>query len=173
MKRTINWCFMTLMLMAVPFLAGCSSSDGDEGGSLSTNIVGTWQSYKAIAYANGEERSVDIEKTGDTSVLYYEFSFEKDGTGKLMLWQADAYGNNQWVGWEYTYTINGEFVTVKDTLGNVLDLVYESKSGSLVLRINRVEDGMQFSINLYLKKIGGSTNNSGNTSTGDPTPPKL
>ena len=175
--------FMTLFLLGLPgTFASCTGDDKEsyENAELSSYIIGTWHSYYAEVYGNGEKKSVDITKNNEYSAMYIEAVFMQNGKVKLYSWQPDNNGLNKWIEENCLYTVKGNTVEIYDvsaeknsdsqsqgigfnihggytTRASVNDdavtLMFEPSNRSLFIKVTgRNQYGIDFVGNIYLKK---------------------
>lgn len=151
MKKMKFLSMMMLVVMMMPLIVSCGGDD-DEIISLETYIIGTWRSYKAVVKANGKSQTVDINKTGENSSLYYECEAKSGGTAILRGWIADTNGILKWTEVPCTYLIKGDVVTLIESSGEMTDLVFESSSKNMVLMMSSSYNGIPFTANIYFQK---------------------
>lgn len=152
MKQIKKWSIYMLMLMAMPLMVACGSDDSGHKDSLGTYIIGNWHSYKATAYANGQSRTVDVDKTGEYSSMYIECNFQSGGTAIMKAWQVDANGLSHWAEETCSYTVNGDIVKISDSSGGTIDAVYDSNENALILRLSLSSNGVTGTANIYFRK---------------------
>ena len=147
---------ITLILAVVVnlcFVSCSSSGDGDGQGdiSLDSYIIGSWHSFKGTVYANGQSQSVNITKTGEYSSAYYEIVFQNGGQAIFKGWQSDNNGLTKWMEESCRYTIKNDVVTLIDSNGESLGLLFDYGDRTLCIRavINR---DTQATVNVYLRK---------------------
>ena len=151
MKQFRNWSMM-LMVMILPFLVACSSDD-DDPVLLESYIIGTWHTYRATGYGNGQSVEIEITKTGEYSAAYEEGTFEKGNKVTIRSWVPDKNGITHWTETPCTYTIKGDIVTIKDPNGESGDLVFDAKEKTLLLKSTTVNSyGIKVYLNIYFKK---------------------
>ena len=103
---------MLLIIMLPLFMLACSGDDDPV--SIDSYLIGTWHTFKATVYGNGQNVDIEITKTGEYSASYSEVTFEKDGKAIMRGWVTDEKGLSHWMEEQYTYTVNGDIVTVKN-----------------------------------------------------------
>lgn len=144
-----RWMFILFML---PLMTACSSDD-DDIFSIDSYIIGFWHSYKAIGYTEtSESATFDIDKTGPYSAAYWELTFSKDNKMKLCGWLQDDNGISHWVEDLGTYSIKDNIVTITDSEGGTVDLLFDYNAKTLMIRTVTTVDGRQITVNIYLKK---------------------
>ena len=149
--------YSSLMILAT-MIAGlnftaCGGEDEDEIVSSPENyIVGTWRAFKGEVFYNGERTAVDIDKTGANSSSYMEFKFENGNKITAWWWAQDNNNISHWTEGEGTYLIKGTVVTITDTNGDTMDLLYDSKDRTLMLRGTPVVNGIVVTTNIYFRK---------------------
>ena len=150
MKQIKYWSIKFIVIM-MPLLIACSSDDDPI--SLNSYIVGTWHSFKATGYGNGQSVNMDISKTGDYSAAYSELTFESGNKSVMRGWVTDKNGLSHWKEDACTYTINGDIVIVKDSQGETADFVFDSKDRTLLIKGSTTNpDGMIIYVNIYYTK---------------------
>lgn len=150
MKHVKNWS-MKLLVIMMPLLVACSSDDDPI--SLNSYIVGTWHSFKATGYGNGQNVNIEITKTGDYSAAYSEVTFESGNKAIVRAWVIDKNGLSHWVEDTGTYTINGDMVIVKDSQGETADFVFDAKDRTLVIKgSSTTPEGVLIYVNIYYTK---------------------
>lgn len=143
---------MMLVVMILPLMVACSSDD-DDPVSLESYIVGTWHTFKATGFGNGQSVNIDITKTGEYSAAYEEGTFEKGNKVIIRSWVPDKNGMTHWTETPCTYTIKGDIVTIKDSNGESADLIFDTKEKTLLLKSTVVNsDGIQIYVNIYFSK---------------------
>ena len=149
--------FMLVALMAATF-ASCSKDDDNADFDLSRYIVGTWHSYKATVYVTGGEYSgisqdVEISKTGQFSQSYLEFTFQDGGRVRMGAFKKEDNGVMNWYEEIGTYHVSGDVVTLTDTDGTSLAIVFDTKDKSLCFQGAGINDsGIPYKASIYMKK---------------------
>lgn len=145
MKQIKNLSLWMAFLMMLPLVSACG--DDDEP-NLDSYILGTWHSYKAKAYYMGETISMPIDRTGAMSSVYWEMTFRKGGSMTLGYWISETF--NTWGEVDCRYSINNDIVTITDSDGKTISMVYKDKS--LCLQATTTYEGDPMKVNVYLKK---------------------
>ncbi len=140
---------MLLIIMLPLFMVACSGDDDPV--SIDSYLIGTWHTFKATAYGNGQNVDIEITKTGEYSASYSEVTFEKDGNAIMRGWVTDENGLSRWMEESYTYTVNGDIVTVKNS-NETADFLFDGKNKTLLLKGTYTSNNMLLYINLYYKK---------------------
>lgn len=151
MKQIRYWSMM-LVVVLLPLLVACSNGDDDDYVSLNSYIVGTWHSFKASGYGNGQNVTVEVTKTGDYSAMYMEVAFENGNKAIMRGWVADQNGISHWEEEPCSYVINGDIVKLIDSSGNSVDLVFDTKDKTLLLKGVSTTNGVQIYVNIYFAK---------------------
>lgn len=142
--------FMTLSLLLI---MACGDDDEvDVINSPDSYIIGTWHSFKGEAFYNGQSTIVSIEKTGAYSSSYMEFKFDKGNKMTGWWWSQDQYNLSHWTEGYGTYIIKNNIITITDTEGDSVDLLYNSKDKTLMLRSMSIVNGEYITINIYFEK---------------------
>lgn len=184
MKYYINILLILSLALLSSTFTGCTGDDNDsfEEVNLESYIVGSWHSYRATAYGNGEEINIDITKDNEYSSMYVEAIFRADGTATMYSWQPDKNNISRWIAEEGVYTVNGNAVEVRDapkeqpkrdsgnqgigfnvsigggttratTENDVLSMMFDQSSKSLFVRVSGTNKyGIDFVTNIYLRK---------------------
>jgi hypothetical protein len=160
MKQVKTLSIFMLVALMVAMFVGCSKDDDNSGdvSNLKTYIIGSWHSYKGTAYFlggeySGESEEVSISKTGEFSEAYYEIKFQDAGHATFGAFQKDENGLLHWETEDVTYSINGDIVTVRDTEGTTLDLVFNESDKTLCIQVSATaNDGTPTKVSIYLKK---------------------
>ncbi len=153
MKRIHLLKVWMLGLVLLPLLSSCGGDDaGGDINSLGDYIIGNWHSYKATVYANGNSNTVNVDKTGEYSALYFEGVFEKGSTVIIKGWKNDSNGASHWEEEVCTYSVNGDIVKITDSNGESIDTTYSTKDRSLILRFVLTINGVQVTCNIFFKK---------------------
>lgn len=140
------------VVIMMPLLVACSSSD-DDPISLNSYIVGTWHSFKASGYGNGQSVNIEITKTGEYSAAYSEVTFESGNKAIMRAWVIDQNGLSHWMEDSGTYTINGDMVKVKDSQGETADFVFDAEDKTLLIKGSAITpEGILIYVNIYYKK---------------------
>ena len=148
--------FMLVALMAA--FASCSKDDDNADFDLNSYIVGTWHSYKATVYAQGSQyggqsAEVEISKTGQYSQSYFEFTFQDGGHLRMGAFKKDDNGVMNWYEENGTYHVSGDVVTLTDTDGTSLAIVFDTKDKSLCFQGAGINDsGIPYKASIYIKK---------------------
>ena len=143
---------LAMMIAALSFTA-CGSDDDDEiVSSPDSYILGTWRAFKGEVFYDGESGVVDIDKTGANSASYMEFKFEKDNKLTAWWWVQDDNNLSHWTEGGGTYIVKGNVVTITDTNGDKMDLLFNSKDRTLMLRSAPVLYGKVATVNIYFRK---------------------
>ena len=137
----IVWCGSSFM----------SCSDDDSPLFLEDYIIGTWKSYKYVAYMEDETYTINITKTGPASGSYFEVTFNQDGSGTERFWKQDNNGTTRWTEEQLRYTVSGNTVNVYDQEGNV-QFVLDEKTKSLYYRSVVKIYGENTTVFIYMKK---------------------
>ena len=142
MKKLYSTLPILATIIAVLSFTACGSNDEDEiMSSPDSYIVGTWRSFKGEVFYNGEKTVLDIDKTGANSGSYMEIKFENGNKVTAWWWAQDNNNISHWTEGTGTYLIKGTVVTITDTNGDTMDLLYDSKDRTLMLRSTPVVDG--------------------------------
>lgn len=141
-----------LVVMMLSLLVACSNSDDDDYVSLNSYIVGTWHSFKASGYGNGQNVTIDVTKTGDYSAMYMEVTFENGNSAIMRGWVVDQNGISHWEEEPCSYVINGDMVKIIDSSGTSVDLVFDAKDKTLLLKGVSTTNGVQIYVNIYFAK---------------------
>jgi len=136
-----------ILLLSIVSISACSNDD-DTHSDLKDYIIGTWRSFKCVAYVQGEMYEVEVSKNGKYSNEYFEFKFEKDGTVVVSSWDVDEYGRSSWITNRATYLIKDDVVEL-DNGDSVLTLTYDKNENALYYRYYPSSDGYGY---LYLRK---------------------
>ena len=131
-------------------MVSCSSDDDEV--DIKNYIVGSWHSYKATVYYEGQSASVDVTKSGHYSDMYIEFTFNQNGTMVMSAWQTNTSGLKNWVQDNGRYSIKDDIVSIIDSDGEVIDVVFDSKTKNLCMQSSTTYIGSTIRTNLYLKK---------------------
>lgn len=153
MEQLKKWSKLILLIMMMPMIAGCGSDDDSSNVTLASYIQGSWRSYYATAYSNGQTINVDIDKTGAYSSLYFEVDFKQGGTLLMRGWVTDSNGISSWQEGTGTYVVKGESVTITDEAGAKLDALFDPKTKNLMLRIQTSSQGTLIVVNLFFRKM--------------------
>ena len=115
MKIFRNIALVLGIILMTSIISGCNNDNDEtyENVDLRTYIIGTWHSYRATAYGNGQERTVDITKNNEYSSMYIEAVFRADGTATVYSWQPDNNNVSRWIAEEGIYTVNGNSVELR------------------------------------------------------------
>lgn len=149
--------FMLVALMATTF-ASCSKDDDNADFDLNSYIVGTWHSYKATVYAQGSQyggqsAEVEISKTGQYSQSYIELTFQDGGRLRMGAFKKDDNGVMNWYEENGTYHVSGDVVTLTDTDGTSLAIVFDTKDKSLCFQGAGINDsGIPYKASIYIRK---------------------
>ena len=138
-------CFVALFVTIIS-LNACSSDDSSR--DLEDYIIGNWQSYKCVVYAQGEKYDVEVSKNGQYSHSYFEFTFEKNGKAIVGMWDVDDFGASSWVKKNVSYTLNNDIVELNNE-GSLLTLMYEENKNELYFRYYQSSESYGY---LYLRK---------------------
>jgi hypothetical protein len=150
--KQINFWSMKLVMIMMPLLMACCSSD-DDPISLNSYIVGTWHSFKASGYGNGQSLNIEITKTGEYSAAYSEVTFESGNKAIMRAWVIDQNGLSHWIEETGTYSINGDMVKVKDSQGETADFVFDAKDRTLLIKGSATTpEGTLIYVNIYYTK---------------------
>lgn len=155
MKKLYSTLTILATMIAVLSFPSCSSNDEDENedvSSLNSIIIGTWRSFKGEVFYNGERTVLDIDKTGGNSGSYMEIKFESGNKLTAWWWAQDNHNISHWTEGGGTYLIKGTVVTITDTNGETMDLLYDSKDRTLMLRGTPVLNGIVATTNIYFRK---------------------
>ena len=153
MKKLYSTLPILATMIAVLSFTACGSEDKDEiVSSPDSYIIGTWRSFKGEVFYNGEKTVLDIDKTGANSGSYMEIKFENGNKVTAWWWAQDNNNISHWTEGNGTYLIKGTIITITDTNGDTMDLLYDSKDRTLMLRSTPVVDGIVFTTNIYFKK---------------------
>lgn len=152
--RNIKFLRIVLFLtLSLPMMVACGGDDEDDIINSPDNyIIGTWHSFKGEAFYRGESSVVAIEKKGAYSSAYMEFKFENGNKCTGWWWAQDEYNLSHWTEGYGTYVIKNNIITITDTGGDTVDLLYDSKDKTLMLRSMTVIDGEYITTNIYFKK---------------------
>ena len=141
-----------LMVTMLSFgLSSCSNDDDDKVVDTENEIIGTWKSYKAVVYGQGQSATVSISKTGEYSDSYIEITFEKGGKAIGYSWDEDENGLSQWMHETGAYTINGNSIIVTFD-GETGTFTYDEKEKNLYIRGSVKTDAGDITTYIYLKK---------------------
>ena len=149
--------FMLVALMAATF-ASCSKDDDDANFDLNSYIIGTWHSYKATIYIqggpySGKSADIEVNKTGQYSQSYVEFTFQDGGRLRAGAFKKEDNGVMDWYEENVTYHVRGDVVTLTDTDGETINIVFDSKSEDLCFQGTGVDnEGTPYKTTVYLKK---------------------
>lgn len=149
MSRRILFSIVTLF-MASLLCVSISSCDSEDV-VLDNYLIGNWHTYMGYVYSSGQKVKVNIEKTGQYALSYIEVTFQKGGKGTSRYWEVDEGGQTRWVEDQFSYVINGDVITMTDSQGESLSLVFDSNK---TLSTNFVFSnyGVITTVNIYLKK---------------------
>ena len=149
MKKYISVLFLfSLCLFGTSFV---SCSDDDSPVDFESYLLGTWHSFKGIVYYDGDKYAVDINKTGEFSSSYMEFTFKQGGTGIGRVWVQDDNGMTRWIEEGISYHISGNTVNIIDE-GEPLQLTFDEKTNCLYYRMVTKYDFEDTTIYVYFKK---------------------
>ncbi|MBP5374731.1 MAG: lipocalin family protein [Bacteroidaceae bacterium] len=149
--------FMLVALMAATF-ASCSKDDDDANFDLNSYIIGTWHSYKATIYIqggpySGKSADIEVNKTGQYSQSYVEFTFKDGGQMRMGAFQKDDNGIINWTEENGTYYISGDIITLRDNDGETVNIVFDPKNKDLCIQGTGVDsEGTPYKTTAYLKK---------------------
>lgn len=149
--------FMLFALLATMF-AGCSKDDDNSSIDLKSYIIGSWHSYQGTVFItggqnSGESQNVEINKTGQFSQSYFEFTFQDGGRVKMGAFNKDENGVMKWIEENGTYRINGDIVNVTDADGVSVDMVFDKRNGTLCLQGSGITvNNIPFKVSIFLKK---------------------
>ncbi len=141
---------MIVTILSVGFVS-CGGDDVDETINVNSYIIGTWRSFKATGYAQGESVTLDISKNGEYSSAYLELVFNSDGTVIGSNWQQDSSGVSRWVSEKGNYIVNGNMVDVTFSDGTA-SLTFDASDRTLCFRAAQNVNGTNITINLFLRK---------------------
>ena len=149
MNKKYLWSLMTLILAAV--LSINLSSCSDDPVVLDNYIIGSWHTYKGVISASGENKTIDISKTGEYSLAYIEVDFQNGGQAVARGWNTNSNGITKWVEEKCTYSIKNDIVSVTDSNGETVSLTFDSNKTLCYKTMIKV-DGIPVTITAYLKK---------------------
>jgi hypothetical protein len=143
---------ITMLAMLSLGVTSCGGDDeDDEPINVSSYILGTWHTFKATGYAQGESITLQISKAGEYSGAYIEMTFKSDGIVVGSHWEQDANGVSRWVSEEASYTVNGNIVNITSD-GETASLFFDSSDKTLCIRGAQYINGVDVTINIFMKK---------------------
>lgn len=147
MKQIKNVCFWVFMMMAVLVISSCGGDDSQPV-DLNSYILGNWRSYRVTGFYQGETINMDVDKTGPLSMVYWEMNFKQNGIITMGYWKPEYY--TTWGEENYQYSIKGNMVTLTDSNGESIDLVF--KDYELCLKLTQSYNGSPLTLNVFLRK---------------------
>lgn len=150
-KYLLHLLTITMIAMLSLGFASCGGDDDDEPINVKSYILGTWRTFKAVGYAQGESVTLQISKTGEYSEAYIEMTFKSDGTVVGSRWEQDSNGVSRWVTEEANYTVNGNIVNIMSD-GETASLVFDASDKTLCIRGAQYINGVNVTINIFMKK---------------------
>lgn len=147
MEQIKNVCFWVFMMMMVSVISSCGGDDSQPV-DLNSYILGDWRSYRATGYYQGEMINLDVDKTGAWSMAYWEMSFKQNGNMTMGYWEPETY--TTWTWDNCKFKINGNMVTLTDSDGGSIDLVF--KDYELCFKMTQLYNGSPLTVNVFLRK---------------------
>ena len=142
--------FVLISIISLGLIGFNSCSDDDDDVNIESYIKGKWCSYKADISANNKTVKLNISRTGEYSVFYYEFEFKDNNKVVVSCYEDVENHNSRWKTETCTYTIKGNVVTVYDGQ-NYTDLFVKGKS--LYIRSSGYVDDIGYTtVFVYLRK---------------------
>ena len=83
-------------MILLPLFLFTACGDDDDSVAMESYIIGKWHSYKAVVSANNQSVDLDVSKTGQYSVFYYEMTFKNDNTVILGYYEVDKNQMSSW-----------------------------------------------------------------------------
>lgn len=144
---------LTVMIVAMLSVGSvsCGGDDVDETINVNSYIIGTWHSFKATGYAQGESVTLDISKNGEYSSAYLELVFNSDGTVIGSSWQQDSNGVSRWISEKGNYAVKGNMVDIMFS-NETASLIFDTSDRTLCIRGAQNVNGTNITINIYLRK---------------------
>ncbi len=150
MKIFRNIALVLGIILMTSIISGCNNDNDEtyENVDLRTYIIGTWHSYRATAYGNGQERTVDITKNNEWSAAYIEINFRIDGKAEVSGWATNTDGTTKWI------TEIGEY-SVKDNAIELREYKENSEISNSDASDNNQNSGNN-AVGFYIT-VGGTT----------------
>lgn len=154
MKQLKTWSLFMIVMMMASFVVSCGSDDDDSMNvdELPSYLIGTWRSYSATAYSNGQSATKEITKTGDLSYAYYEFEFMKEKTVIMNYWKVDDKGLSHWLSETGKYSVRGDIVTIYDNNNESMDLIADLSNRTMSFKVTGKDSGIQYTVTIHLRK---------------------
>lgn len=150
MNKKYFWSLITLFLATVLSINFSSCGD-DDSVVLDNYIIGSWHTYKGVISKYGENKTIDISKTGEYSLAYIEVDFQNGGQAVARGWNTNSNGLTKWIEEKCTYSIKNEIVNVTDSNGETVSLTFDSNK-TLCYKTVITVNGIPVTITAYLKK---------------------